>query len=308
VVRQGYFGGITYMRGLQEYRDLICLDINAAYAHAMRAGVPIGTPTLTHKEYPGQPAYYRVKVHCPYNIPMAFIPCPGGKGRTLWPRGEFVTTITSRELYMGRRLGYTFEVIDGVLFDEYAYPFDAFINLCERIEIPNKGLALGDVVKGLRTSLYGRFGMNPEQTEYKLAAECPEGYSVVAVERSNRYEQVPNLYMREVIADRAEMMPHWAAWITANARLSLVHYHEKLGFENVVYSDTDSMHVERSVVQRAIASGAIAISPKYGDVKFQEEYQTWQAISPKSYFGITLDGREITSGPRAYPRMRRPMM
>ncbi len=290
--RRAYYGGMVYLRSTNKVQDAVALDVNAMYAHAMRQGVPTGSAGYTREEVHGYPGIYQIRASVPASIPMAFLPLRVDY-RTIWPTGSFTTYCTSMEINEARRYGCQIDIIDGYVFDKIEPVFDLFVQLCETLEIPAKGTALGDTIKYLRNSLYGKFAIDTEQTEYLLARECPDDYSPVVDPYSRELTALDWLFYRMKEVEKSTMQPHWAAWITANARLYLVYLNRMLGFHNVVYCDTDSLHVPRAAFDQAVQAGKIVIGPQYGQLKLQNEYSYFRPVAPKQYYGLLRDGSEV---------------
>jgi hypothetical protein len=291
-VRRGYFGGITYMRTMRKYQNITALDVNGMYAAAMREGVPVGMALHTYHEQPGLPGFYHVRVHCPDDVPMAFIGVATKTG-VMWPRGTFDTVCTNREMVAARQYGYTFEVREGYVWNEIDHPFDDFIQLCEDLEIPNKQAPIGKLTKLLRCTVYGKFGLRPAQREYLLSEEGAEGYAPVIDPNAPVLTFVEGLWWKASEISRPEMQAHWAAWITANARLRLVDLCNRIGFHSVYYCDTDSLFVPTHIVNQAIADRRITLGTSYGTLKIEREYQWFCAIAPKAHYGRLIDGEPV---------------
>jgi hypothetical protein len=81
------------------------------------------------------------------------------------------------------------------------------------------------------------------------------------------------------------MLPHWAAWITANARIALDQDTEAVGRSRVRYRDTDSIAVEgdwSGVKNR--------LKPDYGALKDEGEKRRIRYHAPKAYTYMGEDG------------------
>lgn len=91
-------------------------------------------------------------------------------------------------------------------------------------------------------------------------------------------------YVKKELDTEMRCMPHWAVFITANARLSLLEQAYNAGPENVIYGDTDSLTLKRGV------ENTIDVGDEYGQWKLEKEWQVFRAIAPKVYSGILADG------------------
>jgi hypothetical protein len=98
---------------------------------------------------------------------------------------------------------------------------------------------------------------------------------------------IPWLYL-DVKEQRVRALPHWAAWITAHARLRLLETIYRIGSEKVIYYDTDSI-----TVQRGTFPGDLIDSQAYGYWKLEKEWELFTAIAPKVYHGVLANGEKL---------------
>jgi hypothetical protein len=285
--REAYYGGFVFPGSdIHKHDDVISIDRNAAYAAAMRIGVPIGKPKqyMTYQE--GKLGIYQVEVT---SDETATIPCVASKinGTLLWAKGEYQTYITSVEMEFASKHGYHFEVISGLVWDEVAYPFNAFVDKCEKVEVeePDKK----PVSKLMRNGLYGKFGSKILTKDVRICKNSP-GEDWVPLRNEETGEFQLNIWENTKESTAEYIQPHWAAFITAYERLWMWDVMDKVGMKYVRYGDTDSVKADGWRVHQLIKEGKIEISNKYGDAKIDEEYTWFQSLGPKVYRGVLKDG------------------
>jgi len=290
--RRAYHGGLCALTTINRTERVSTIDVNSMYPSVMRRGVPDGVPTRVYREVPGSPAFYRCEVVVLPEERIPWLPYDGPDGRLLWPRGEFTTTLTSDELYAARARGFTVTVLDGYAFPGLSYPFDAWVEHLEELRARYRGQPVETVVKLLQNSLYGKFGSREEIEEYRLyEGDVPAGWQPLIDERTGDIAEA--ICWRLKPMDAPYMLPHWAAWITAQARLRLIDAIYAIGPEHVRYCDTDSITADRDAIDRAVARGAIAVGTAYGEWKVEHLYDWFHAGAPKEYVGLEGNGTYV---------------
>lgn len=283
--RTSYYGGLVYPgHDMNEHTNVISLDLNAAYASVMRRAYPYGQAIRTTRERPGLMGIYTCYVTTPplSHVSIPILPSRGTDGFLQWAYGRFTTTITSVEIAYARELGYTCEVIEGVIWKESAYMFTDFINLCEEIEVnePEKKPA----IKILRNSLYGKFGTRACVARMVIGDyEDIEKHSLIPV-LDERGQDIPFLFTESEVIDAPYLMPHIASFVTAYQRITLHTAMMSLGHTNILYGDTDSIKVSASVFDAFMLQGPVlAVGERYGMWKVDGRYDTFQSFGPKNY-------------------------
>lgn len=294
-VRRAYFGGIVYIRHINQHiPEVRTYDINSSYPNVMeRFGVPCGRATFVEDFLPRDiPAFYEVEVDATGIPDEKFHFIAKRESHSIcWARGIFTTSITSNEYYTALEYGYKFRFIRGCRFDDIQFPFNDFVAICKRLRKEHKGEALEQVAKLMQNSLYGKFGMSPAGQEYIIAEDVPlnENWSVLV--DSENGSITDNVFTRPTIRDTPYMLPHWAAWITANARLELLNAQQTAGEENFYYADTDSITVAPSATENLVASGLVG--QEYGQLKDEGKKTDWVCRGPKaySYYYLNKEGK-----------------
>lgn len=294
LARLGYFGGMVHVGSVAWQRDVVTLDVNSMYPAVMReAGVPDGWAFPTSRYVPGRPGFYHVTAHVPEGMPFTFIPYRDPRGMLAWPTGRFRTVISSAELAAGLARGVRFDVHGGVTWSRMAYPFAGFVGSVETMRA--QGGALAYVGKITANSLYGKFGAKPERDEWMIAERQPGPEWWPPAHDPDEAERYAGLWRRTGVPLRAPyLMPHWAAWITAHARLRLLGLVEAVGEAATIYTDTDSVTADGAAVRAAIAAGRVDVDPRrFGACKIEHEYARYRALAPKVTQGVHTDGEAV---------------
>jgi hypothetical protein len=295
-IRKCYYGGLVQLNAPVGVRvpHVTTLDRNSSYPAAMRLGVPFGDALYTTKFVNDLPGYYRVTAHVPRDAILPIVPHRNDDGAMCWPTGNFQTYLSSMEIAYTRGLGITYEIHEGYYFpDGLKFCFNDFVDKCEALRGSEgvKGTPTETVVKLMQNSVYGRFGMKPEGREGIISFDgCPDGYEPFFNPDSGEINQF--LYMRRVERQANYMLPHYAAWITAGARIAIDEDTEALGRSRCLYRDTDSI----ALACESVTSDRIG--PRYGQLKNEGLKYNVMYIGPKAYSwedykgGVwSLDGR-----------------
>jgi len=140
--------------------------------------------------------------------------------------------------------------------------FDKHINTFYKLKKENKQNA---VYKLLLNSLYGKFGQKIEEQEisYELIAKNEKiDNEDVYILDDMPYKKVVSNEGRGAPKFHRMAYPLIASYITAQARLYLFETIERLGFENIIYCDTDSLTVSLDIKD---IKEKINISDELGD-------------------------------------------
>jgi DNA polymerase type B, organellar and viral len=287
MLRKCYHGGAVRLNALigHEYPLVGVFDINSSYPAQMRKGVPCGKPSIVKRYERGVPGFYHVVAHVPLDAILPIIPCRVDHGLS-FPVGTFETYISSIELEYAKARGCTFEIKTGLIFRRGLWhPFNDMVDKCEALRKQYKGTGTEIVAKFIQNSLYGKFGTKPEGREVVFSWDgIPEGYNIAIDEETG--DVVSYLFWRPSDRDCEYMMPHYAAWITANARLTLDQMGETIGREFVLYGDTDSVHFIYDQV--AIERAQVFLGNEYGKSKLEKtlfgaRYHAPKYITARAY-------------------------
>jgi DNA polymerase type B, organellar and viral len=298
--RRSYYGGRVQLNAHNRKYDCIIssFDINSSYPAQMRKGVPYGTPEEVYEgQYvKGKPGFYRCTVSIPDNLELPPIPHKNSNGVLSFPTGVFHTYLSSIELDYLSEIGGTFVTHGGYYFPlGLCYPFADFVDICEATRSKFKGTPTEGVVKLIQNSLYGKFGTRPDGRKICIhyGGKPPEGFSPVVNKDSPNQEVVPDIYFMAEERDACYMLPHWSAWITANARLELDRYIRIAGAENVLYVDTDSVKTTPAGGANIVGAQG-CIGKVYGQLKHEGDFAEFRVHAPKCYTAYVAKNGEKT--------------
>lgn len=277
--RKCYYGGFVGIgrHAAKINKNAKHFDISSSYpASMLQIGAPFGKPLKTWKENLGYFGVYRVKVNVPRET-LPVVPLKTKNGLR-WPYGEFETYITSIDIENARNWGIDVEVIEGYYWQKSENPFTTFVDICRSLRKRFKKQPPEDIAKLMQNSLYGKFAMKAEGTKIVLTLN-PETEEVFMSHNSvfDHYRDV-----KPETREAAYMLPHWAAFITANSRLNLHSFIKDIGLENYLYSDTDSVIVANEGVDNINPD---KIGSEYGNWQHENDYSRVKILAPKVYVG-----------------------
>lgn len=303
--RAGYYGGLVHPGSVAPQADVATVDVNAMYPTVMRdGGVPAGWSRPVKRYVPGLPGFYICTVDVPRETPFTFLPRRAPAGDLSWPTGRFETVISSLEIEAARERGITVDVHRGTVWRRVDHPFGAYVDAIE--DMRREGGAMGAVGKLLGNGLYGKFGAKPTHDEWVIGdVDTPPpggGWWPAADDPEDR--SLDGLWRRTSAIHAPYLLPHWAAWITAGARLTLLRLAEAIGPEHVIYTDTDSLTAPSTVIDAAAAAGRLSIGPAFGQVKVEARWHSYQVRAPKVYRGATSTGKRVRKAKGIPARLR----
>ena len=278
--RAAYKGAYSpiYKRGT--FGPVEAADANSMYPSVMRGhDYPTGRAWKVTEFETERLGLYRIIAKVPDDVSFTVLSKRTPDG-VIWALGEFEDFATTPEILYARERGYQITVIDGYVWEERVRPFDKFVDICEAFRMRHTGDAIATQVKLTANALYGKFGARRESEDTLIStdedAALAAGYIPQIDPKTGNF--VPNCYTKSRTMNEPYMLPHWAAYITAYARLKLMHAIEGIGPEKVLYGDTDSIWVEGR-----IDPATLELHPaKFGAWKI-ERHELLHLDAPKSY-------------------------
>jgi len=299
--REAYYGGRVenLVEGL--VRGVNIYDVNSMYPFVMLKYALPDPDTLIGPIYNGSmenilryEGVSRVRVRVPkQNIP----PLPyRHEGKTIYPYGRLTGTWTHLELREAIRDGAVVEKIEWqIIARDTCRPFAKYVETLyeRRLQYKRNRDPRELVIKIMLNSLYGKFGENPDENNYRIFrhldsyphdAEIPEGAEPLEIEGeewvgapSPRYGVRPNY------------ITIWAAYITAAARVELRRRARMT--KQVFYMDTDSL----------VTSDELPTGDGLGELKLEYCNVDIEIAAPKLYIA-TKDGVVVKSASRGIPK------
>jgi len=292
-IRQAYYGGLVFLTSNRAHENCITFDVNSSYPSVMcDFGVPYGRIAVSDDYMSGMPGIYRCRVRAPDGLIVPILPARNERGAMRWYKGEFDTCVTNQELIFAAKHGYEIlEIYEGICFEEMVFPFNDMIDHCKFLRRAFKGQAGELLAKLMQNSLYGKFGTRRQRLRMMQAANMEDEDFIGAMP----YDPDGTWYVRKEVDEEMRCLPQWAVFITAHARLKLLSTIYKIGPENVLYGDTDSITI-KSGFEHLVDSG-----DEYGQWKLEKEWSIFKPIAPKVYVGILKSG-EYKGAAKGLPR------
>jgi len=291
--RESYYGGRTECFYLGRVKDRVThkLDVNSMYPAVMKENYyPVKLLSYRENLTPIGLKYvmndYLVcsRVRVVTEIPC--VPCKIGR-RLIFPIGDFVTTLATPELELAFDFGSIEEVYATAVY-QAAPIFVEFVNFFyeQRLKAKEEGNKVNDLLfKLIMNSLYGKFGQ--KSGEWKIIGETEKegaGYEKVYDLESGKwlkYKWINGTLLARVDEKEGyDSFPAIAAHVTAYSRVKLFRYILQAGFDNVYYSDTDSLFVNDNGLENL---KSYLNNRELGLLKYEEEMYDLTLYGPKDY-------------------------
>lgn len=301
-IKQSFTGGRTDMyrpNGLN--KDIYVYDINSLYPYVMsKFKYPIGQisqfegdPTILENKYwigdvdvSTKQDMFIPPIQLHHNISNK-----SGGIRTISPNGSFNCKLNSIELESYKDY-YNFNINSGYFF-ETDYVFTDYVNdlYTIRKSYP-KSDPMNYISKLLMNSLYGRFAMKNIKNNYSFLDKS-EFFKLLEnslIEIENYIDLNDSLFVNFVdnsqLDNESKSSISIASAVTAYAR-SYMYNIIKDNIQNIYYSDTDSLYLDRELPKDLVDSNEL------GKFKLEYIFKDSVYLGPKIYAGITSDNDYI---------------
>lgn len=292
-LKRAYYGGITeaykpYGEGIKSY------DVNSLYPSVMNNfEMPVGVPSIFsgdisfYSEEKIPYGFFKVKVKAPLDLITPALPykiqTKNGK-RTLFPVGRWESWYFSEEIRNKIQYGYKFKIIEGYLFDKknifYSFIQKLYGLKCKYDSDNPKYI----IAKMLMNSLYGRFGLNPEERESLIVSD--EDYEDILFNKK-QVKQIPLLSGKVLVSyekDTDEINLNnisisVSAAISAYSRNVMNKFLMKYS-QNIYSIDTDGIKIDCELDSNEVDKKEL------GKMKFEYELVEGVFPAPKIYGGI----------------------
>ena len=295
-IRQAYRGGFCqsnkkYLNSTLK-QPVFYNDVNSLYPYVMRDyDLPYGSPVYFNGKYiqDDEMPYYVQRIKIDMRVKDDGIPCilyNQNRVKSMYivdtleqsdAGGCYEMTVTNFDLKLIYKNYDIFhlEFLDGYKFrirnDMFKEYVDKHIKIKEEATKVGNG-ALRTISKLLLNSLYGKFGQNPQRRK-KLPYVGEDNkikFEKSELETVNKFKYLPV-----------------AVFITAIARYKIITDILKIGIDNWVYSDTDSIlslvPLEKEMVDDV----------KLGKYKVEYLFKKTRVLGQKSYYGVTSNKKSV---------------
>lgn len=300
-IRKSYTGGATEMY-IPYGENLYHYDINSLYPTSMfRFDMPIGNI----KQFTGNIldimdnpfGFFKCKITSPefLNNPILQIRY---NDRTISPLGTFTGWFFSEELFNSLKYGYTFEIIEGYLFERNNI-FKDYVSVLHQIkQSTDKSNPMYLIAKLLLNSLYGKFGMTDDLANHVVI----DSNKLDEIIDSNNKTKITTIELDEDLflvsyhdVDDDKFIDDYTSFdisvgvasaITAYSRVIMTQF-KNLPDNKMFYTDTDSAVMEKPLDDYLVGK-------HLGQMVLEKEYVEFVALAPKVYGGILNNGKIIT--------------
>lgn len=291
--RESYHGGRTecFWTGEQSGKNFYYMDVNNMYGYILaNHDFPCGLWNYTDKPTSSkllkklERQAVTAKVLIETNEPV--FPVMNGN-ITVYPVGQFITTLTTPELILAIEKGWYRDVYEmawylkAPLFRDYILDFHGL-----RMEYRHAGNSgYEQIAKMMMNSLYGKFGQSGFDQRRIGNAKIDDTWSQVVVNAqthkvSRMFALAGGVYDESKEGESANSFPAIAAHVTAYARLYLYSLFSKAGRNHVYYCDTDSLIVD----QTGHNNLKDLIDPdRLGYLKVEHKSRSLAIYAPKDY-------------------------
>lgn len=272
-----------------EFKKTTCLDVNSLYPYIMAT---MDFPNLKsemeidgkrHKlnieDLKGLIGMARAQVEVP-KADIGFLPIRH-KGKLLFPRTEGLTLYgvwTIRELELAKELGYRIKGIGkAVVYKKGENVMKEYLEMLYNMRQTEKG-EMKTIMKLMMNNLFGKFGQNRVRKKrmwvdrYELQKYEKEGW------RSDGIFEEKRLIWKEIPGERGYFVnPVIPMLISAGAREYLYKAIMKVGAEDILYCDTDS------VMFKGDHKKKFKLGRRWGEWKVEFEKETLNIKGEKKY-------------------------
>ena len=282
------------------------LDVNSLYPSCMENGVfPIGVPEIIHNNGLDNFEDYLIKQEKEHNKKVIIdvyiyegkvkankMPCflIGKDGRKKAKHLKYkafyeeiedvkeVMTLEEFEYLKNKHYNMDYEILTGYLFKAKKGLFTEFIGKLKAKKIEyNNDKFLRNCYKLLMNNAYGKFGEKAEKENLrKLLDENGDWYKH---NKDEEHETGNNI----VESNGKYFYPPIAIYVTSYARLKMMKYINEVGWKNVVYMDTDSIHLIGEKNYSKLVKADCIHDTKLGLLKLEEICLGEKVLAPKKY-------------------------
>ena len=256
-------------------------DVNSLYPFCMSQEMPCGFYFEVLNYEPDLIGFYKANVYIPETLNIPPIPYRF-KNKLIFPTGYLNDIfLSSIELELLKKMGGSFEIIQGICFENKKRIFKDFIDYYYNIKIEaekNENKSDRLIAKFFLNNLYGKFGQNRQNEKYFFM----DNQNINLLDSKIKlYDFNLNIYSKTEKSKSKNILPYIPSWVTALGRVELYNWFIKAGFD-IFYCDTDGFGTKTK----------LETGEKLGDIKLEGIMSDFSFKAPKDYTGI-LNGEQI---------------
>lgn len=205
----------------------------------------------------------------------------------MYPIGNWEGWYSSEELVNAERFGYTYDILEGYLFESAPIFKDYIDKLYNIKQNSEKDSPKYIISKLLMNSLYGRFAMDPHLLNHEIVNKIDHSKLYEDILELNEYQYLITYY-NEKQNHSMNINIAIGLSVTAYARviMSIFKNNPELTGK-VYYTDTDSIFCEKELPSNYIGK-------ELGKIKLEHIFTRFISLGPKVYGGINTNGIEFT--------------
>ena len=317
--RNFYSGGFTQFNPDYHNRDIemhgYCYDINSSYPFSMTKLLPSGELYETpNKEWEYKLTYVEVEIDFiikPEYKSLISLKNKNNSNSRYSSVGSGKYYFLEQEFKLMQKIyNINIKSIKYWYCEAYAFLSD-FINTLYKLKQDNNDNIFRDVYKLLLNTLYGGFAKKAKYpTELAIPVDLAKDLKEKKIEylTINNIDWYPVIFHNEYIIDNKFQMVSFenhkepnsypnlliGATITSYSRIYLIENIIRLGVENFVYCDTDSIFVKANSEDEIKQRGLNIHDTKLGGWKMEYEFNRGKVLGAKRYVfnGKTPNGKE----------------
>ena len=297
---------IPFNKGLKIKDNIYHLDVNSLYPSRMEKHIyPVGIPKIIHNDGSIEFENYLislekdkkkkciidVQIHlgCIKNNKMpSFLIGKDGRQKAKHKNYKAfyeiidevteVMTLEEFEYLKNNHYDMEYDIITAYVFNTKEGLFDDFIRELKAKKIEyNNDKFLRNAYKLLMNNAYGKFGEKAEKENLQRLLDDDGNWYKNAIdeehEKGNILTETNGQYF----------YPPIAIYITSYARLQMMKYINEVGWNNVVYMDTDSIHLIGEKNYSKLVKASYIHDTKLGLLKLEEICLGEKVLAPKKY-------------------------
>jgi hypothetical protein len=242
------------IENIQDY--VMDLDVNSLYPYAMTMDFPAGIPYSVNEYHPDKLGIYNVKFTSNKTLITSPLPRRGPNTELLWDVEDGEGTYTNVDIEIAKKRGYSFEILDGIVWPEKIPMFKEHIEKLYKDKNSSvKGTVAYELAKIYMNALYGKTLQKPrfqktfyvnKKTDWE---EILPNYHIDTID-SETFQDcwiVKCTAKNQVLLEKAITKPaQIGTFILAYSRQVMMDYIDKLNPNNekgkqIYYTDTDSL-------------------------------------------------------------------
>ena len=189
-----------------------------------------------------------------------------------------VMTLEEFEYLKNNHYDMEYDIITAYVFNTKEGLFDDFIGELKAKKIEyNNDKFLRNAYKLLMNNAYGKFGEKAEKENLQRLLDDNGNWYKNNIDEEHETGNI----VTETIGQY--FYPPIAIYITSYARLQMMRYINKVGWENVVYMDTDSIHLTGEKNYIKLVKAGCVHDTKLGLLKLEEICYGEKVLAPKKY-------------------------